>query len=290
MIELVGLRPSQESAQTTLRHRLVTKIQQIREARIKQIKADNPFGFEVSEFRGLSEEEKKKLWKREGGSDFQGEVGEIRRYVVGFPQNIIEDINVSGFDINKKMLKGAIVPWIGGSEGKGVYATTNPKLASREYGPSLAIVDIALGKKTTVDNSFFLKVLDKTKELQRWTVGAYVASIVSFEALSMLVGARIYPQDAVLIASAFAAYSGHGIIWRFFQGLSGTDSMVISPNQLPTLVKRIPELLKGHEKFWDLVKKAEQHKEWVIVKDPARVKILNTFNSYDEYKQTVTAT
>ncbi|MBI2017682.1 hypothetical protein HYS92_01380 [Candidatus Daviesbacteria bacterium] len=222
---------------------VLERFQRLKEGRATTFESQNPFGFATPDFSNLSEDQKRELWITQGGKEFKGEVGEVRRYVIGVRPHVVDQVKKNGFDPEKKRMGyTAFLPhFIGGTEGKGVYGTTNPTMASREYGPSIIVADFALGKVATPDKNHILKVLNKLHDPIRWSQSLYSAIAMVWGTGSFLLGETVVsPQAAVAIHTA---------------------------------------------SLEDFIKKIQQHREWIVAKDPKRVKIVDVFPYLEAYQQ-----
>lgn len=257
----------------------------------KALETQNPFGFPTPGFQELDNTQKRVIWLDQGGRNFEGEFGDVKRYVIGIPRNALEFIQENGFDVNRKREKlgsfGILVPFmskhLGGTEGKGVYATTNPVLAAREYGPALAVVDIALGKSVTPDNNTALKLLNMLHGplfagTSGYSLAAFVTAVASI---------NVIPREAyfAIMASAGAAQLLPTSIFRIFQIRTKADSMIVKPRHYWTVINKLGQFLRGKQSMRDLLEKVEKHKEWVVVKDPKRVKVVHLFPNYEQYTE-----
>lgn len=240
-------------------------------------KESNPFGFLNPDFIGLSEAGKKGKWREEGGQDFKGPVGEVKRYVRGVSGEFASSEN----NVFPGGRRNILAKFVSNTEGSGVYATTNPNLAAQEYGPGLMVVDIALGREASPDNSSVLRILDRIKGPIRGISASYVTAILLFEVLSLTQGAKLQAVDAALTASALIPLLGQGIPFKLFQKLSEYDSLTVKPHAMPTILNKIKEKFKGIRN----VSFAERHKRWVVVKDPKRVKVVKIYDSFDEFQK-----
>lgn len=268
---------------------ILDRFQRLKEERASSFNSQNPFGFTAPDFRDTDEQKKRELWVTQGGKEFKGEVGEVRRYVIGVKPEAVDQIKENGFDPEKKRIGyTAILPhFIGGTEGKGVYTTTNPTMASREYGPSLIVADVALGKVATPDKNRVLRLLNQIHEPVRWSQALYNATAMVWGTTAFLAGESVVsPQAAVAIHTAsLGIYLTQGFYFRLFQELSGVDSMIIQPMAFPSVFNTIKQIVKGKQPAEDFVKKIQQHKEWVVVKNPDRVKIVGTYPNLEDYKE-----
>ena len=283
------VRPRQKLSERLVRP-VLAGFQRLKEERAATFESQNPFGFNTPDFTDLTDDEKRQLWIAQGGKEFKDEVGEVRRYVIGVSPKIVDEIRRNGFDPEKKKANSytALLPhFIGGTEGKGVYATTNPIMASREYGPPLVVVDVALGKVASPDKSRVLRLLNQLHEPIRWGMSSYIATVSVLGTALFLEGGSVMSSEAAVAvhAASLGLYLTQGFYFRVFQEMSGVDSMIIRPMTVPSVFNTIREIIKRKQSAADFVRKIQQHREWVVVRDPKRVKIVALFQDFASYNE-----
>jgi hypothetical protein len=110
---------------------------------------------------GLIEDAKAK-WLNEGGKDFDGPVGERRKWYVCIPRAVVKEIMENGFP--EKDPRNNIKKYLMSDRGTGIYLSNNPKI--REFYPgALLEVEVAMGKLYDFrgDNTTRLARLDKNR-------------------------------------------------------------------------------------------------------------------------------
>lgn len=238
---------------------------------------ENIFGGLVPQYQGLSEEEKRELWLQEGGRSFKGSIGDVRRYVVGVSKDSNKVLK-NGFHIGKQFKdKRNNIPFFkylglnGESEGTGVYMTTNPTLALREYGPEAVVANVALGNcidylqdKKSHPMLRFVRTADRIMFPVLISFNARMSGF--FESPGEL------QQNAISVGTmgTVALLVAKTTLFNLYYESRQADSARIPSNFAGTLISSLISLPK--ERDLGLVAlSAIRHSHWLLVRDAGRI-------------------
>ncbi|OGE31115.1 hypothetical protein A2631_05595 [Candidatus Daviesbacteria bacterium RIFCSPHIGHO2_01_FULL_44_29] len=254
-----------------------------------QIAAENVFGRQVRNYIGLTEGEKREQWLKDGGNDFSGEVGDVRMYAVGIPAVAKEEILQKGLDPSKRTEKGGRL--FGGlvkgakGEGSGIYGTTNPYLASREYGRSIAIIQVATGKEAHIDADVLSRLLYRLRAPVEWSVLATAAVIATSSIQGLFVGAKQDSSLDLLAASSLFSLEAFEVLQeKLFNQLykrTNPDTVRLDQNVLRTIWQTLNNE-KDRKNPMMVANSFHRHEHWLLIRNKNRAKVLGIVDEPSE--------